>query len=820
MRKTLLFWSLLLFLNPVFNLRSQDLVYDYLPAGVCYAGEKVKKIYIPPPEEFYRKAGSKEKAAITVFYSNFPDWAVKPFEFAVSILESILSADVKITVQADWTKISTAGVLANAGATGYAGGWAVDAFNPFAYYPVALAEKIYGEELNDETYPDIILTLNSSINWYTETDGNPLSTQYDLVTIVIHELIHGLGFFNSFNVGNASGYYGVGSLSVPLIFDTFVENLAGAKLTDTLAFANPSAGLMNELVSGKLFFNGPLVQKYTQGGKIQLYSPTPWSSGSSVSHLDEENTSDENGLMTPFIDKGEAIHDPGKLTISMLGDLGWINTRIIHDPPKDTEENLSQITLTAEIKSDTTYDHNKVGVVWSFDRFETSDTTYFSQTEPDNYSAAISIPHYGSELQYYLFAEDCFHRISRLPSFIDIYRFSVNIGADTVKPVLLHEPVSYYLESVDTFRFDAYASDNIGIDTVVVEYKINDGPSSYLGLKDKGDYYYSNTLIANTLTFEGKDSLRYRIIAFDKAALPNSAILPDTGYFSVKIEDIGPVIESYSTGFTDAADDFLTVGFEISKPSGFTNTGLHSLHPYESPETDGDSIVSFAMLRNPVIFNGNGMVISYKDLALVEPGEEGSLYGTQDFYDYVVLEGSKDFGKTWFSLAAGYDCRYSKSWETLYNSSIDGQNSTSIGNESLLMPHTLFPIPDSRISAGDTLMIRFRLFSDPYAYGWGWVIEDFHIGPLINSVEKTSDDQIVVYPNPGNGLLTIKGLVPENGTSVRYRILNSSGTYVLSGITEGGPDIRIDVSNQNSGIYFIQIYTSAGLKTYKYILIR
>ena len=34
--------------------------------------------------------------------------------------------------------------------------------------------------------------------------------------------------------------------------------------------------------------------------------------------------------MTPYIDKGEAIHDPGKFTISILGDLGWINTRIIH----------------------------------------------------------------------------------------------------------------------------------------------------------------------------------------------------------------------------------------------------------------------------------------------------------------------------------------------------------------------------------------------------------------------------------------------------------------------------------------------------------
>ena len=46
--------------------------------------------------------------------------------------------------------------------------------------------------------------------------------------------------------------------------------------------------------------------------------------------------------MTPFIDRQEAIHDPGKLTLSILQDLGWLNTRIIHKPLGDTEKNISQ----------------------------------------------------------------------------------------------------------------------------------------------------------------------------------------------------------------------------------------------------------------------------------------------------------------------------------------------------------------------------------------------------------------------------------------------------------------------------------------------
>ena len=50
-------------------------------------------------------------------------------------------------------------------------------------------------------------------------------------------------------------------------------------------------------------------------------------------------------LMTPYIDKSEAIHDPGKFTISILGDLGWINTRIIHEARHNTEEPMTELSF-------------------------------------------------------------------------------------------------------------------------------------------------------------------------------------------------------------------------------------------------------------------------------------------------------------------------------------------------------------------------------------------------------------------------------------------------------------------------------------------
>jgi len=408
-----------------------------------------------------------------------------------------------------------------------------------------------------------------------------------------------------------------------------------------------------------------------------------------------------------------------------------------------------------------------------------------------------------------------------LPSFPEIFRYRVYIGTDTVSPVIAHTPADYYLEAVDTFKFDVLATDNLGIDTIYVEYKINDGPSGYLGLNDKGNYQYSISIKASLLSFAGGDSIRYRIIAIDKATNANQKILPANGYFAVKIEDIGPVLNSYSTDFTDAASHFFNLGFDISKPTGFSKYGLNSKHPYESPETDNDSIVSYAMLRNPVRFDPLGMIITYRDLALVEPGEEGSVFGSTDFYDYVVLQGSVDFGKTWFNLEDGYDCRFQNSWKTLYNNSVNTLgNSTAAGSESLLIGHTLLPVTGKHISAGDTLMIRFKLYSDPYAYGWGWIIEDLHIGPMIDYVEKTGSEQVVIYPNPGKGIIALRGDIIESSKPLKYNIFNTSGILIKSGYLKGEPESMIDISEQPSGIYLIHLYTPSGLYNYKYNLIR
>lgn len=822
-----LFTGIMIF-NTILPLRAQDLIKNSSVTGICYASNKVNRFYIPPPAAFFRKAGSKNGGSITVYYTGFSTQGIAAMEYAVSILEKLLPADARFTIKASWEKISTAGVLAQSTITGYAVGGGIDAQNPLSLYPVALAEKIAGKSLNDDLQGDITLSVNSSINWYLGTDGNTPVTKYDFITVAIHEICHGLGFFDSFSTNSAIGSWGVNSF--PMIYDSFVENFSGTRLTDTLKILNNSADLKSQLTSNQVYFNGPLLRNYSSSVnypnlRAKLYAPATFDAGSSISHLDESAsiTLRVNSLMTPFIDLGEAIHDPGKFTFSILGDLGWINTRIVHKPSTDTEAHLSQILLSATIKSDTSYNHNRVGVVYSFNSFHSSDSVFLSSpASNDTYSTTISIPSYNAELKYYFFVEDAFRRLYRSPSLFGKSPYKVYVGTDTIKPVITHTPVTYYLQTVDSLKFSADVTDNLGIDSVYVEYKVNNGASKFARLKKGKTDNFSTVFNARTLSFKGHDSIEYKIFAVDTARIPNVAELPKTGFFVTHIEEIRETFQRYSTDFSTAAPDFFNIGFQVNKPAGFSKSGLNSKHPYESPEDNNKTIEYTSILRHPLKFTESGMLFSFNELVLVEPGESGATFGSSGYYDYVIVEGSKNFGKTWFSLIDGYNCSLFSDWETAYNSSIVGNNSTFVGKEAMLQKHTFLYHPSDKISAGDTLLVRFRLFSDPFANGWGWVIEDLKISPLVDAVKEVTNQQIKVYPNPGKGLIRFSSGIQgqDSYRPFRYKVFNAAGICMRDASTLAYSDTLVDISGYPPGMYFIILYLDDGIKTIKYSLIK
>lgn len=209
------------------------------------------------------------------------------------------------------------------------------------WYSSSLANSIDNIELNPGE-SDMDIYVNSSTNWYLDTLGNPGASQYDFVTVMLHEMAHGLAFlslvkldasdFGSFGLVTAADIAPLTSSFPfpdlqrhPSTMAVFMENNAGQSLIDTIIFPNNSVALGNEFTSNAVYFNGLISNAENGGSKVRLYAPLTYSSGSSMQHLHESTfpASNPNSLMTPFINAQEVHHHPGDLTIAMMEDMGW-----------------------------------------------------------------------------------------------------------------------------------------------------------------------------------------------------------------------------------------------------------------------------------------------------------------------------------------------------------------------------------------------------------------------------------------------------------------------------------------------------------------
>jgi hypothetical protein len=79
--------------------------------------------------------------------------------------------------------------------------------------------------------------------------------------------------------------------------------------------------------------------------------------------------------------------------------------------------------------------------------------------------------------------------------------------------------------------------------------------------------------------------------------------------------------------------------------------------------------------------------------------------------------------------------------------------------------------------------------------------------PLLNSTNKL----VSIYPNPSNGVFTLKGLVE------RYQIYDASGRLVMSDVSNGS-NLTIDMQNHAVGFYQVQVQTSEGSETIRLVI--
>ncbi|WP_420602051.1 T9SS type A sorting domain-containing protein [Flagellimonas sp.] len=275
--------------------------------------------------------------------------AATAFQSAVDAWAASLSSDVPIFVAAVFQPLDP-GVLGSAGPTSVFAN--APGLERNTWYGNALADKLSGEDLSPLSY-DIVANFSTVFpNWYYGTDGNTPPGDFDFKTVVLHELGHGLGFFGSMFVDNASGIgdygFGIPDPIYPAIYDRLANSSDGKSILKENRYGNFSTELGNVLLSGPLTAKGPRIKKATQGKGAQLFTildsaifgdipglTDVWLPGSSYSHLDFVTyAGSPNGLMVPFLSRGLSFSSPDNIVLSIFDDMGWndkVNREVMED---------------------------------------------------------------------------------------------------------------------------------------------------------------------------------------------------------------------------------------------------------------------------------------------------------------------------------------------------------------------------------------------------------------------------------------------------------------------------------------------------------
>ncbi|MCK6682885.1 MAG: hypothetical protein L6R30_10780 [Thermoanaerobaculia bacterium] len=194
------------------------------------------------------------------------------------------------------------------------------------WYPVALANRIKGKDL-DPTRNDIEAHFNSVLDgnactfprkWYYGLDGQAPPGTIDFVTIVNHELTHGLGFNTYVETSSGAKYAGKDDIYMTQMFDATL-----LKRWPAMTDGERLASMTN---AGNLLWDGPFVNSHAgefsggvgAGQRIMLYAPKPLEKGSSLAHWDLSLRPHET--LEPFYRVPDHVSG---ISRDALSDMGW-----------------------------------------------------------------------------------------------------------------------------------------------------------------------------------------------------------------------------------------------------------------------------------------------------------------------------------------------------------------------------------------------------------------------------------------------------------------------------------------------------------------
>jgi len=183
------------------------------------------------------------------------------------------------------------------------------------FLPTVVQNKILTGTDSNGSAADGEINWNFAQPW--ATDNSVAYGQYDLQAVAMHELLHTVGFLSYVDAPGANGG------TSWTVFDSFLVDSSGAKLIGSDFTWNAAYDTNLTGGSGGAFFGGShAVTAY--GGRVPLYTPSPWASGSSLSHLNDRVFAGGNRkLMNAQVGSGQGIRVISATELGVLADLGY-----------------------------------------------------------------------------------------------------------------------------------------------------------------------------------------------------------------------------------------------------------------------------------------------------------------------------------------------------------------------------------------------------------------------------------------------------------------------------------------------------------------
>jgi subtilisin-like proprotein convertase family protein/photosystem II stability/assembly factor-like uncharacterized protein len=488
-----------------------------------------------------------------------------------------------------------------------------------------------------------------------------------------------------------------------------------------------------------------------------------------------------NGLPNVIVRELEIHESSGTIKAGTYGRGLWesplaaYGATIIHTPYEETEDIIGPYEIKAVITpGSSSLPSDSLKIYYGIDTLFTNDLVMTPTVNQDEYAAYI--PSQGSdvEIKYFISVVDSAGLWITSPIGGPTNYYSFYVGPDTIAPEVNHEPLTTINLLELPNQVLAQVTDNIGIDSVWVEFSQNNIPKPSFELTTNDGLNYSGFFPFDTTNIIPGDSIKYQLIAQDSSSNSNQTIIGEIGLIAEKIIN-------YYTQFNRFIPNNDTIGIADT----IIISGSENLQVTDIDLTFQSIHTNFGDIRVKLVAP-DGSVITLID----KPGYPASPFGNAGndpdiILDDEALESIEDvtFGDTEQVTGAFYP------YPNLL-SAFDGKPVN--GNWIIQVSDNNLPFIG-------------------YFTGWGLKINVDEITSIDPQNETKLPQKFVLYqnhPNPFNPNTTIRFSLPLK-TKVSLKLFNILGqqikTLLNKSMTAGTHKIEFNARNLPSGVYLYRI---------------